>query len=84
MAACEIPALVCFYFLNIFPNVCRPKPYLYKNDHTYPGTNKTDVPIVILYAEIGTKKFTNFHKVLSAKADDGALLYVLRHYIAVS
>uniref|UniRef100_A0A3Q3XP66 UDP-glucose ceramide glucosyltransferase-like 1 n=1 Tax=Mola mola TaxID=94237 RepID=A0A3Q3XP66_MOLML len=58
----------------------RPKPYLYKNDHTYPGANKTDVPVVILYAEIGTKKFTNFHKVLSAKANDGALMYVLRHY----
>uniref|UniRef100_A0A8C4II02 UDP-glucose ceramide glucosyltransferase-like 1 n=1 Tax=Dicentrarchus labrax TaxID=13489 RepID=A0A8C4II02_DICLA len=58
----------------------RPKPYLYKNDHTYPGVNKTDVPVVILYAEIGTKKFTTFHKVLSEKAGEGTLVYVLRHY----
>ncbi|CAJ1079457.1 UDP-glucose:glycoprotein glucosyltransferase 2 [Xyrichtys novacula] len=60
----------------------RPKPYLYKNDHTYPGANKTEVPVVILYAEIGTKKFTSFHKVLSEKAGEGALVYVLRHYVA--
>uniref|UniRef100_A0A668ANH5 UDP-glucose ceramide glucosyltransferase-like 1 n=1 Tax=Myripristis murdjan TaxID=586833 RepID=A0A668ANH5_9TELE len=62
----------------------RPKPYLYKNDHRYPGLNKTDVPIVILYAEIGTKKFTSFHKVLSEKAEEGTLIYVLRHFVAVS
>uniref|UniRef100_UPI0037E7011A UDP-glucose:glycoprotein glucosyltransferase 2 n=1 Tax=Semicossyphus pulcher TaxID=241346 RepID=UPI0037E7011A len=60
----------------------RSKPYLYKNDHTYPGTNKSDVPVVILYAEIGTKKFTSFHKVLSEKAEEGTLIYVLRHYVA--
>uniref|UniRef100_A0A8C2Z3Y5 UDP-glucose ceramide glucosyltransferase-like 1 n=1 Tax=Cyclopterus lumpus TaxID=8103 RepID=A0A8C2Z3Y5_CYCLU len=58
----------------------RPKPYLYNKDHTYPGFNKTDVPIVILYAEIGTKKFTSFHKVLSEKAGEGTLIYVLRHF----
>ncbi|XP_041856993.1 UDP-glucose:glycoprotein glucosyltransferase 2 isoform X2 [Melanotaenia boesemani] len=60
----------------------RPKPYLYKNDHTYPGVNKTDVPVVILYAQIGTKKFASFHKVLSEKAQEGTLRYILRHYVA--
>ncbi|XP_015244179.1 PREDICTED: UDP-glucose:glycoprotein glucosyltransferase 2-like isoform X1 [Cyprinodon variegatus] len=59
----------------------RQKPYLYKNDHTYPGVNKTDVPVVILYAEIGTKKFNSFHKVLSEKAEEGTLVYVLRHFV---
>lgn len=67
-----------------FPNVCRPKPFLFKNDHIYPGTNKTDVPVVILYAEIGTKKFTSFHNSLSKKAEEGSLMYVLRHFVAVS
>uniref|UniRef100_A0A665TTR0 UDP-glucose ceramide glucosyltransferase-like 1 n=1 Tax=Echeneis naucrates TaxID=173247 RepID=A0A665TTR0_ECHNA len=73
-------------FLNVFmfPTVCRPKPYLYKNDHTYPGINKTDVPVVILYAEIGTKKFASFHKILSERAQEGTLVYVLRHFVAVS
>ncbi|TNN43959.1 UDP-glucose:glycoprotein glucosyltransferase 2 [Liparis tanakae] len=60
----------------------RPKPYLYNKDHIYPGFNKTDVPIVILYAEIGTKKFASFHKVLSEKAGEGTLTYVLRHFVA--
>ncbi|XP_070770594.1 UDP-glucose:glycoprotein glucosyltransferase 2 [Enoplosus armatus] len=60
----------------------RPKPDLYKNDHTYPGVNKTAVPVVILYAEIGTKKFTSFHEVLSEKAKKGTLIYVLRHFVA--
>uniref|UniRef100_A0A7N6BS09 UDP-glucose ceramide glucosyltransferase-like 1 n=1 Tax=Anabas testudineus TaxID=64144 RepID=A0A7N6BS09_ANATE len=60
----------------------RPRPYLNKNDHTYPGATKTDVPVVILYAEIGTKKFTVFHKVLSEKAEEGKLIYVLRHFVA--
>ncbi|XP_074551732.1 UDP-glucose:glycoprotein glucosyltransferase 2 isoform X1 [Halichoeres trimaculatus] len=60
----------------------RRTPHLYKNDHTYPGANKTDVPVVILYAEIGTKKFTSFHKVLSEKAGEGSLVYVLRHFVA--
>nr|XP_061799479.1 UDP-glucose:glycoprotein glucosyltransferase 2-like [Nerophis lumbriciformis] len=60
----------------------RPYPYLYKCDHIYPGANKSDVPVVILYAEIGTKAFTNFHTVLTEKADGGALMYVLRHFVA--
>ncbi|KAI5628521.1 UDP-glucose:glycoprotein glucosyltransferase 2 isoform X3 [Silurus asotus] len=60
----------------------RPKPYLYKHDHKYPGINGTDLPVAILYAEIGTKKFNTFHKVLSERAAEGKLIYVLRHFIA--
>lgn len=39
---------------------------------------------MILYAEIGTKKFGSFHKVLAEKAAEGKLIYVLRHFVAVS
>ncbi|KAL2081652.1 hypothetical protein ACEWY4_023505 [Coilia grayii] len=60
----------------------RPKPYLYKNDHKFPGVNSTDLPVAILYAEIGTKKFNTFHKFLAERAGDGKLIYVLRHFIA--
>ncbi|TSO88057.1 UDP-glucose:glycoprotein glucosyltransferase 2 [Bagarius yarrelli] len=60
----------------------RPKPYLYKSDHKYPGVNGTDLPIVLLYAEIGTKQFNTFHKVLIEKAREGKLIYVLRHFIS--
>ncbi|KAG7282920.1 hypothetical protein CRUP_018420 [Coryphaenoides rupestris] len=40
-----------------------PRPYLYKTDHRYPGPerNMTETPVVILYAEIGTRKFSAFH-----------------------
>lgn len=57
---------------------------MYKNDHKYPGVNETNLPVVILYAEIGTKKFNAFHKVLSEKAEERKLIYVLRHFVAVS
>ncbi|XP_077583615.1 UDP-glucose:glycoprotein glucosyltransferase 2 [Stigmatopora nigra] len=60
----------------------RPHPHLHKSDHVYPGANKTDVPVVILYAEIGTKEFTAFHSVLTEKAEGGSLTYVLRHFVA--
>uniref|UniRef100_A0A8C1FMA5 UDP-glucose ceramide glucosyltransferase-like 1 n=1 Tax=Cyprinus carpio carpio TaxID=630221 RepID=A0A8C1FMA5_CYPCA len=62
----------------------RPRPYLYKSDHQYPGVNGTDLPVAVLYAEIGTKEFNTFHKVLSERAQEGKLIYVLRHFVSVS
>ncbi|KAJ8389769.1 hypothetical protein AAFF_G00114750 [Aldrovandia affinis] len=60
----------------------RPKPYLYKMDHRYPPAgNSTGLPVVVLYAEIGTKKFNAFHKLLSEKARERKLVYVLRHFV---
>ncbi|XP_006832127.1 PREDICTED: UDP-glucose:glycoprotein glucosyltransferase 2 [Chrysochloris asiatica] len=58
----------------------RPKPYLFQSDHKFP-TKKEKLPVVILYAEIGTSAFVKFHKLLSGKAHTGEILYVLRHYI---
>ncbi|XP_021562943.1 UDP-glucose:glycoprotein glucosyltransferase 2-like [Carlito syrichta] len=58
----------------------RPRPYLFKGDHKFP-TNKENLPVIILYAEMGTRSFSAFHKVLSEKAQNGEILYVLRHYI---
>ncbi|XP_078402036.1 UDP-glucose:glycoprotein glucosyltransferase 2 isoform X2 [Cetorhinus maximus] len=58
----------------------RPKPYLFKGDHTFPAKN-TEAPVVILYTEIGTKEFSKFHKILSQKAGKGEVIYVLRHYV---
>uniref|UniRef100_A0A8D3BSA1 UDP-glucose glycoprotein glucosyltransferase 2 n=1 Tax=Scophthalmus maximus TaxID=52904 RepID=A0A8D3BSA1_SCOMX len=89
IASDEPPPEACPAFVSIHgqhscstKDIKKPKPYLYKNDHTYPGVNNTDVPVVILYAEIGTRKFTSFHKVLSEKAQEGKLTYVLRHFVA--
>ncbi|XP_072350240.1 UDP-glucose:glycoprotein glucosyltransferase 2-like isoform X2 [Scyliorhinus torazame] len=58
----------------------RPKPYLFKGDHMFP-TKNTEAPVAILYAEIGTKEFSKFHKILSEKAGKGEVMYVLRHYV---
>ncbi|XP_046520533.1 UDP-glucose:glycoprotein glucosyltransferase 2 isoform X1 [Equus quagga] len=58
----------------------RPRPYLFKGDHKFP-TSKENLPVIILYAEMGTRAFGKFHTVLSEKAQNGEILYVLRHYI---
>uniref|UniRef100_A0A3Q3WAW8 Uncharacterized protein n=1 Tax=Mola mola TaxID=94237 RepID=A0A3Q3WAW8_MOLML len=59
----------------------RPKPYLFKGDHKYSGSNP-DAPVVILYAEFGTPDFQRFHQVISSKVNEGLAFYVLRHYLA--
>ncbi|KAM9841989.1 UDP-glucose:glycoprotein glucosyltransferase 1 [Aulostomus maculatus] len=59
----------------------RPKPYLFKGDHKYPGSNP-DAPVVILYAEFGKPEFQMFHQVILSKVNEGLASYVLRHYLA--
>nr|XP_020469630.1 UDP-glucose:glycoprotein glucosyltransferase 1 isoform X2 [Monopterus albus] len=59
----------------------RPKPYLFKGDHKYPGSNP-DAPVVILYAEFGKPDFQRLHEIISSKVYDGLATYVLRHYMA--
>ncbi|XP_069563366.1 UDP-glucose:glycoprotein glucosyltransferase 1 isoform X1 [Brachyistius frenatus] len=61
----------------------KPKPYLFKGDHKYPGSNP-DAPVVILYAEFGTADFQRLHQVISSKVHEGSATYVLRHYSANS
>lgn len=67
-------SLYCFHF--------RPRPYLFEKDHKFPTVNE-NLPVVILYAEIGTREFAEFHRVLSKKSKNGKIAYVLRHYIKV-
>ncbi|KAL7990729.1 hypothetical protein Chor_014159 [Crotalus horridus] len=59
----------------------RPKPFMFKGDHKYPGTN-SESPIVVMYAEIGSKQFSEFHRLLVSKAIAGEINYILRHYVA--
>ncbi|KAM8834331.1 UDP-glucose:glycoprotein glucosyltransferase 1 isoform 1-T1 [Synchiropus picturatus] len=59
----------------------RPKPYLFKGDHKYLGSNP-DAPVVILYAEVGTPNFQELHRVITSKVEEGLASYVLRHYVA--
>uniref|UniRef100_A0A7N6C0G9 UDP-glucose ceramide glucosyltransferase-like 1 n=1 Tax=Anabas testudineus TaxID=64144 RepID=A0A7N6C0G9_ANATE len=58
-----------------------PKPYLFKGDHTYPGSNP-DAPVVILYGEFGKPDFQRLHQIITPKVYEGQATYVLRHYVA--
>lgn len=55
----------------------------FRVDHLYPGSENRSV-VVILYGEIGTPEFSQFHKVLKNQAVEGKIGYVLRHYVKVS
>ncbi|KAL3049428.1 hypothetical protein OYC64_008810 [Pagothenia borchgrevinki] len=59
----------------------RPKPFLFKGDHKYPGSNP-EAPVVILYGQFGTPEFERLHQVISFKVHEGLATYVLRHYVA--
>uniref|UniRef100_A0A8C7GIH1 UDP-glucose ceramide glucosyltransferase-like 1 n=1 Tax=Oncorhynchus kisutch TaxID=8019 RepID=A0A8C7GIH1_ONCKI len=95
IASNEPPPSGCSAFFNVhgekscdteklpylIPLCPRPKPYLFKSDHRFPGSNP-DTPVVILYAEIGSSDFTMFHQLMLSKVNKGLATYVLRHYLA--
>lgn len=54
-----------------------------KSDHHYPNSQDRDV-IVILYAQMATPEFHQWHEVLRKKAEEGQINYILRHYIKVN
>lgn len=60
----------------------RPPSEAYKLDHHYPGSQYLDKR-VILYAEIGTSSFQQWHNLLKAKARNREIDYVFRHYVKV-
>jgi len=49
-------------------------------DHVYPASRGRDV-VVILYAQLGTRLFNDWHSMLVKQADAGHITYILRHYI---
>uniref|UniRef100_A0A8C4X676 UDP-glucose ceramide glucosyltransferase-like 1 n=1 Tax=Erpetoichthys calabaricus TaxID=27687 RepID=A0A8C4X676_ERPCA len=59
----------------------RPRPFLFKGDHRFTLSDPV-APVIILYAEMGTKEFSQFHQLLVSKVNRGEITYVLRHYIA--
>lgn len=60
----------------------RSKPLVIKNDHYYKGIKDHDV-IIILYAQLGTEAFNEWHNKLAALVDQGSVAYILRHYVKV-
>ncbi|CAG0895192.1 unnamed protein product [Darwinula stevensoni] len=53
---------------------------LYQTDHHYPGGEGRPTK-VILYAEMGSQAFRDFHPVLKDLASSGQVDYVLRHFL---
>ncbi|XP_050543404.1 UDP-glucose:glycoprotein glucosyltransferase [Daktulosphaira vitifoliae] len=53
---------------------------VYQIDHHYPTSgNKNNV--AILYGELGTLEFSNYHKILKKFAQKGVIDYVFRHFV---
>uniref|UniRef100_A0A8C1SYB4 UDP-glucose glycoprotein glucosyltransferase 1 n=1 Tax=Cyprinus carpio TaxID=7962 RepID=A0A8C1SYB4_CYPCA len=83
IATNEPPPPGCKAFFNVHGQTsltARP-PYLFKGDHKFPSANP-DAPVVILYAELGTKEFSRFHQLMLSKANKGLITYVLRHFLS--
>lgn len=53
---------------------------LYSFDHIYPGT-ETHSFVAVLYGEIGSREFNDFHKVLKTESQQGDIKYVTRHFV---
>lgn len=54
----------------------------YDIDHCYLSTPETD-KFIILYGQIGTPAFIDFHEKLKNIADTKGINYILRHYVKV-
>lgn len=55
---------------------------IFNVDTHYPGSENRS-KVAVLYAELGTKDFADFHNVLKQEAEEGNIDYVLRHYVQV-
>ena len=56
--------------------------YTYTFDHVYPSSHNNPVTAV-LYGQLGTESFQEFHEKLQELASLGKIRYVLRHYVSV-
>lgn len=74
-----------FYFLNLFLlQIEGNDEEIYSFDHVYPGSENNTITVV-LYSEIGTKEFKEFHEYIkkAVASDSGKIKYVSRHFIRV-
>lgn len=56
---------------------------IYSFDHIYPGSENNTLT-AILYSEIGSKEFKQFHEYLTKQTENGLVKYVSRHFFRVS
>lgn len=56
---------------------------LYEVDTHFPGSENRSLAVV-LYGELGTSEFSLFHQILKQHAQEGAIDYIVRHYVKVS
>lgn len=56
---------------------------MYTLDHWFPDV-ASDVPLVILYGELGSPEFATLHSALSEMATSKKIRYVIRHYYKVN
>nr|XP_018911723.1 PREDICTED: UDP-glucose:glycoprotein glucosyltransferase [Bemisia tabaci] len=52
----------------------------FRVDHHYPGSENRSITAV-LYGELGTPEFTDFHAILKSEAELGRIDYVIRHHV---
>ncbi|XP_055376689.1 UDP-glucose:glycoprotein glucosyltransferase [Condylostylus longicornis] len=55
----------------------------YSFDHIYSGSDKNALSVV-LYGDIGSDEFHEYHKFLKQKAIEGQIKYISRHYVKIN
>ncbi|XP_044750165.1 UDP-glucose:glycoprotein glucosyltransferase [Coccinella septempunctata] len=62
------------------PLQVKDKPEIFNVDTHFPGSqNRSN--IAILYGELGSSEFAQFHSILSKKAEEGFIDYIIRHLV---
>lgn len=62
------------------PTDVQQPPELFRVDNHFPGSANRSLAVV-LYGELGTECFSQFHRLLKKEAIDNKIDYVLRHYV---
>ncbi|RDD46683.1 UDP-glucose:glycoprotein glucosyltransferase 1 [Trichoplax sp. H2] len=58
------------------------EPELYTFDHIYPtSAQASDLPVAILYGQLGENRCRELHSFLYKRAKDGQIKYVFRHFV---
>ena len=56
---------------------------VFEFDHIHSPSLLGSRPLAVLYAQLGTPEFEQFHDLLVSLSTSGQLVYVFRHYVKV-